>query len=242
MTLPPPPGDPSPVSSRTRAAQSYPPPGHQDPDYQYLQPGAPARWYQEQPTPKPGHAVRNILLSVAAGVVLLSIVVVAVTRAHGSPPRNPPVSAAAAARQSASGSAGTTLTVTGTDDNGNAVAYDVTLIAVNQDAAPASSADAPSPGYHLASAEFRIAGRTGSARDNANLDAEARGTDQAFYQASVGAVAAGADFSGGQFSIAPGRTETGYVSFMLPDSVRLTSVTWRPQLTSDALTTWNLVP
>jgi hypothetical protein len=65
----------------------------------------------------------------------------------------------------------------------------VTLIAVSQRSAPASSFDAASPGHRLAYAEIKVTGLTGHAQDDANLDAVAKGSNQQVYQPSFDRVA-----------------------------------------------------
>jgi hypothetical protein len=235
----------------------YPQPGYQQPGYQQ-----PAGWAQ---APQPGgprrppggpprgrHTGRNILIGVTSGVVVLIVIAVAgialghktgsairsaastAASAEPSLPESPPASAQ-------TGAVGTTFTITSTDDSGNPVVYDVTLVAVSQDAAPDNSFDGASAGHHLASAEFKITGITGSAHDDANLDANAVGSNEQSYQASFSGLAAGTNFSSGDFTVAPGQTEVGYVSFEVPNSIQVSSVAWNPDfLEGQAVATWTV--
>lgn len=68
--------------------------------------------------------------------------------------------------------------------------------------------------------------------------ANATGSKQQSYEASFSGVAAGTNFSSGDFTVAPGQTEVGYGSFELPSSVPVSSVTWSPDLDGQAIATW----
>ena len=94
-------------------------------------------------------------------------------------------------------------------------------------------------GFPTHSFEFKITGLTGSSHDDANLDANVSGSNDQSYTASFSGLAAGTNFSDGDFTVAPGQTEVGYVSFELPNSVQVGAVTWDPNL-DGAIATWKV--
>jgi hypothetical protein len=251
MTYPPPPpsGDQPPWPP---PVPGYQPPGGPGPGYQPPWPG------QQPPGPQPpgqqpGGTARYVLMGVAGGVVLVLIIVLI-----GVAVRHKPASTSASSSTTPSGAAvapsagtlapagtssgpvGTTFTVTGFDHSQRTATYEVTLIAVSQSAAPASSFDAASPGHHLAYAEIKVTGLTGRAQDDANLDATATGSNQQVYQPSFDRVAAGTNFSAGDFDLNPGQTVIGYVSYELPSSVTVASVAWDANLQGNGVVTWTV--
>jgi hypothetical protein len=129
--------------------------------------------------------------------------------------------------------------ISGTDQNDNPTVYDVTLVAVSQDAAPDNSFDAAPAGQHLVSAEFKITGISGASTDDANSDASINGANQQVYQPTFTGLAAGTNFDSGQFTVSPGQTEIGYVAFQLPNGVAASSVVWSPGL-GGASGTWTV--
>lgn len=126
------------------------------------------------------------------------------------------------------GPVGTTYKVTGTDSNGNSTAYSVTLNKILSPAAPDNEFDAASSGKHLVGAEFTIKGISGTSSDDADSDAAVQGNDKQLYQPSFNGIAAGTNFNSGDFNVAPGVTEIGWVAFEVPNSVTVASVQWNP--------------
>jgi hypothetical protein len=126
--------------------------------------------------------------------------------------------------------AGTALAVT--DLNGST--YAITLVKMLDPAQPAGLADAAVSGTHLVGAEFTLRGLSGHISDNADDDAVIEGSDHHVYQAALGAVSAGADFSGGRFSIASGQAVTGWVAFQVRDGVKPLLVQWIPDAGTDS--------
>jgi hypothetical protein len=255
----PPPGGQPQWGQPPPSGPGYPPPGYQQAGYQ--QPGwnqQPQPGWNQQPgwsqEPRPGRAWRgrryrtrrsrrNVFIGTVVGVVVLFGIGIIHSALGGSQSSSsstfsPGFSGVAPSGPAASGKVGTTFKVTGTDDSGKPIAYDVTLVAVSQNAAPDNSFDGASAGHHLASAEFRITGITGSSHDDANLDANAHGSNAQAYNASFSGVAAGTNFSDGDFTVAPGQTEVGYVSFELPNSAQVSNVTWDPDLDGQSVATW----
>jgi hypothetical protein len=133
--------------------------------------------------------------------------------------------------------------VSGSDNNDKPMSYKVTLVGVDQSAAPDYSFDGASSGHHLASAEFRITGVSGTGQDDADSDAGVNGTNQQVYQPSFDGLAAGTNFSSADFSVSAGQTQVGYIAFELPDSAKVASVTWQPNaFGSNAPATWTVSP
>jgi len=126
------------------------------------------------------------------------------------------------------GSVGTTYKISGTGTDGSPAVYLITLLRVQDPAAPGNSAGAAGPGEHLAGAEFMIKDVTGNATEDANHDTVAQGSDQTTYMPSSSALAAGTNFNGGQFSVSPGDVVTGWIAFQLPGSVKIASIQWSP--------------
>jgi hypothetical protein len=130
-----------------------------------------------------------------------------------------------------SGPVGTTFTVTGPNGpNDGQSAYSVTLVRVDDPATPDNSYDGADAGKHLVGAEFTIKGVTSSSRDDANVDATLLGADAQTYQSAFNGLAAGTNFNSGDFSVAPGGTNTGWVSFAVPDGVTVRAVQWQTGL------------
>jgi len=192
-------------------------------------------------------------MGVAGGVVLVLIIVLigvaaghksASTSASSGSTSSGAVSSAPAGTpapaEPSSGPVGTAFKVTGFDHSDNAATYEVTLLAVSQSAAPASSFDAASPGHRLAYAEIKVTALTGHAQDDANLDATAHGSNQQVYQPSFDRVAAGTNFSDGDFDLNPGQSVIGYVSYELPSSAKITSVAWDANLQGTGIVTWTV--
>lgn len=121
---------------------------------------------------------------------------------------------------------GATLTVA--DLNG--ATYAITLVKLLDPARRAGQM----PGTHLIGAEFTLRGLSGNVTDDADGDAVIEGSDHHVYQAVPAALTAGPDFSSGQFSIRPGRTVTGWVSFQVQNRTRPVLVQWIPDAGTDS--------
>ena len=108
-------------------------------------------------------------------------------------------------------------------------------------AAPANQYFGAPKGHHLAAAQFTITGVSGHVSDDSNEDAELQGSDGQLYSASFNEVAAGTNFSSGQFTVSPGSSEVGWVSFSVPDGVTPTEIQWNPQpFSNGSPSTWKL--
>ena len=109
----------------------------------------------------------------------------------------------------------------------NGTKYQMTLLRVDQQASPANEFEAAEPGHHLAAAQFRVTA-TASVDENANNNATATGSDEQAYTPSLASVAEGTNFANGQIRLQPGGSLIGWVTFELPDGVRITMVQWTP--------------
>lgn len=133
-----------------------------------------------------------------------------------------------------SGSVGDSFTV-----SGGGSSYSVRLVRVLQHAAPSDEFEAAGPGKHLAGAHLIITGVSGHESDDANNDITAQGSDGQTYQPSFDTLAAGTDFDSGQFRVGPGDKRRGWVSFEIPDGVRVTELDWTPESGfNDTVASW----
>lgn len=88
---------------------------------------------------------------------------------------------------------------------------------------------------HVAAAEFTIKGDSGQSSDDANSDANVIGSDQTEYQFAALELSV-PNFSSGEFEVAPGQTEKGWVAFELPPGVTIAQVQWAPGFSGQAAT------
>jgi hypothetical protein len=225
--------------------------GYQPPPQQGYPSGPPAG--HQAPRPKKGHRVRNTILGVVGGLVVIIIIASVASSHDGVTKLSSPSAARAAttapaspspepASNSTTGPVGTTFTVTDTSNNGATVKYSVTLDKVIQHAQPDNSFDSAPAGDHLAAAEFTIRGLVGADQDDANNDAAAVGTNSETYQTGLEGVAAGTSFNGGQFNTSPGSASIGWVSFEVKDGVKVSSIQWNPDsgMSGSAPATWTV--
>lgn len=105
--------------------------------------------------------------------------------------------------------------------------YEVTLLRVDQQAPPSNEFMGAQPGHHLAAAQFRVRAIT-PVDENANNNATATGANEEAYTPSFGSVAEGTNFANGAIRLQPGDSLVGWVTFELPDGVRITKVQWTP--------------
>ena len=64
--------------------------------------------------------------------------------------------------------------------------------------------------------------------ENSNNSATVTGSNEQAYTSSLEPVAAGTNFADGRILLQPGSSLVGWVSFELPDGVRITKVQWTP--------------
>lgn len=152
----------------------------------------------------------------------------------------PPSSAPAApATPDNTGPPGTSFTVTTTDDAGNAVVYTVTLTKFDQHAGLTPYESTSNAADRMAAARFTVTGVTGQESDDANNDATVTGADTTEYSPSFLSVSDGPNFNGGEFSVAPGQTVSGWVAFEVPAGAVVATVGWTPGLSGPGAT-WTL--
>jgi hypothetical protein len=143
---------------------------------------------------------------------------------EAAPTQSPPTaSPSPSPTASEGGKVGETFTVTTSDDQ----KYDVTLLGVDQPAQPQSEYASVKAGHHLAAAQFRVTAITHT-EENANNNATVTGSNEQAYTSSFEAVTAGTNFANGQILLQPGSSLVGWVSFELPDGVRVAKVQWTP--------------
>jgi len=140
-----------------------------------------------------------------------------------------------------SGPLGTTYQVGGTDSSGNDTTYEVSAVMVDQQSPLAPYGSLTNPADHLAAVEFRITGVTGQSSDDANNNASVISGDTTQYPAALDETADGPNFSSGSFTVAPGQTVSGWVTFELPPGQGIASVQWVPSSgLSDQAGTWTV--
>lgn len=135
---------------------------------------------------------------------------------------------------STTGHLGDTFQITDSTDGWS---YSATLVKVLDPAQPDDSFDAADSGKRLVGAEFKLTGISGNAQDDANNDASVQGSDGQVYSPSFSGLATGTNFDNGDFSLRPRSAEIGWVTFQVPDGVKVTEVQWDPSL-SGSPATW----
>jgi len=124
------------------------------------------------------------------------------------------------------GTVGTAFEVSGTDSNDNTTHYKVKLVKWLPVATPDNSFDAAPSGHFIAAAEIKLTGISGSSQGDANDSTQMISTTGHVAESNDGSIAAGTDFNSGSFNVAPGETEVGYVSFIVPDSQKINTIQW----------------
>jgi len=142
-----------------------------------------------------------------------------------------------------SGPLGTTYQVGGTDSNSNSTTYKVTAVTVDQHSPLAPYDSLTNSADHLAAVKFRITGVTGQSSDDANNNASVISGDTTQYPSTLNSTTDGPNFSSGSFTLAPGQTASGWVTFELPPGQSIASVQWVPSSgLSDQAGTWTVAP
>ncbi len=177
---------------------------------------------------------RHKILTVLGGIVVLSIIAVAVN--GGSKPTvNTTATTANTSKTSSSSSkssstASTTAHVGATVDVGGSKGLAVTL---NQVIDPASGADqytTPDAGNRFVAVDVKIVNNgTAAFSDDANSDVTLIGTDNQSYTADFDDVSECTNFNEGQYTLAPGESATGCVVFQVPDAVNTAKVQFQTQ-------------
>lgn len=182
---------------------------------------------------------RTIGLSAAAALTVLALAGcgLASQSSSAAPASSHSPVATTPAPSPSTAAVGATYTIT---DPSDGIKYDVRLMKVISPAEPASEFFAADPGKHLVGVVFSVTGDTGTSHDDANLTAALNGSDGQVYQASFDGIAGYTNFNSGDFTVVPGQTEVGEVTFEVPDGVKVSSVQWTPAggFASNATSTW----
>jgi hypothetical protein len=136
----------------------------------------------------------------------------------------------------ASGPLGTSFTVTTQDNAGSPVSYEVAAVKVDQRSALAPYDQLGNPADHLTAVKFTITGKAGQSGDDANIDASAISSDTTQVQTRYNDTPDGGNFASGSFTVAPGQTVSGWVTFELPPGQTVASVQWAPGFDGSAAT------
>lgn len=124
-------------------------------------------------------------------------------------------------------------------------AYTVELTQVLDPATPADQFNTPPTGKRIVAAEFTIANK-GSATlsDDANANAALIGANGQTYQPSFDSVSECTNFSSGTFTITPGQTENGCVTFEVPTGIAVKAVQFIANggFSSSSIGQWELSP
>jgi len=201
---------------------------------------------------KSGIALAGLILGyifTAAGIIVAIAVGAAVSTiptavsahpaasAQASAPAAAPTAAAPSPSQSAlTGPVGTMYTVISSDGT----SYDVTLQKVVDPVTGTNEFYTPDSGKRFVAAVFRITGRGGTAKDDANMLAAVNGSDEQVYQSVVDEVAGYTNFNAGDFNVSPAVSQTGAVVFAVPSGVSVASVQWSAGFGSDRSATWTV--
>jgi hypothetical protein len=144
---------------------------------------------------------------------------------------------------SLTGAVGTTFEVSGTDSNDSTTHYKVKLVKWLPVAAPDNSFDAAPSGHFIAAAEIKLTGISGSSQGDADDSMQMISTTGHVAESNDGGIAAGTDFNSGSFTVAPGETEVGYVSFIVPDSQKINTIQWSDSdFMGGPVVTWKVTP
>ncbi len=200
----------------------YGPPGGQQP---YPGPG-----YNPQPPRRKRHLVRNALAAV--GGLVVAIIVISALALHGNSVTTTPSGTSASAADTASPAAthkaaparvGSYFDV----QDGSGDTYRVTLAKVIDPAQGADEFSTPDNGKRFVGIVFKIEALKGSPQDeDANNDAAIVGSNGQTYSADFDDIAGYTNFDDGTIHVAQGDTETGSVTFQVPDKVKVTEVQW----------------
>ena len=98
--------------------------------------------------------------------------------------------------------------------------------------------DTASNGKRLVAAEFKISGMSGTFQSDANNDAVVIGSNGQTYNDDYHSVAGCTNFSYGEYTVMPGRSVIGCVTFQVPNGVKVASIQWGGQFGEGTPATW----
>jgi uncharacterized protein DUF2510/uncharacterized protein DUF4352 len=176
------------------------------------------------------HWVRNIFAGIG-GLVVVGIIISALA-SHGNGVTTTPSGTSAAATDTASPAATHEATPARVgsyfdvqDASGDT--YQVTLAKVIDPAQGADEFSTPDNGKRFVGIVFKIKALKGSPQDeDANNDAAIIGSNGQTYSADFDNIAGYTNFDNGTIHVAQGDTETGSVTFQVPDKVKAAEVQW----------------
>jgi hypothetical protein len=114
------------------------------------------------------------------------------------------------------------------DSDGNA--YQVKLVSVIS--SPAVMGGEPAAGKRVVAIVIRVTGVSGTASGNASGDLTVTGGNSQVYQSSHDIIVGYTNFNSGDFSVTPGSSQLGAVTFELPVKVNIASASWQSGLVS----------
>jgi hypothetical protein len=223
-------------------------PGQQLPYSSFPPAVGPQYPYAPPPPSKKRHWVRNTFIGLGALFALLLVISVVaaalsgpkttkLNSSAGSPGTAAPGPTASASQAAAPSTASIGGTFKVTDSSGNV--YDVTLLKVIDPAQGSDDFNQPDNGNRFVAAVFRLTGVSGTSSDDSNSDASLTGGNQQVYQPDFDSIAAYTNFNDGDFNVIPGQSETGAVTFQVPDSVNVSNIQWTVGFDSSTAT-WNV--
>lgn len=113
---------------------------------------------------------------------------------------------------------------TDTDSGGNVMS--VTLTQIIDPAQGSDQFNTPNNGFRFVGAKFEITGVSGTFNNDANSDTVIVGSDGQSYTPDFDSIAGCTNFNHGEFTVTPGVSSTGCVTFQVPQSVQVASVQW----------------
>ncbi len=149
------------------------------------------------------------------------------------------------AAPSTTGPVGTTFEMTGQaqpNGGGGTTTWRVTVLKVVPNATPDNSFDAAPAGSYLVGAEIQFTGVTGTSGDDANNDLVVQGSDHQVYQPAFDGLAYGTNFDSGDWTVAPGQTQVGWVAFEVKNGVTPASIQFTIGAGLSGTVTWTVTP
>lgn len=142
----------------------------------------------------------------------------AIAKALGksAPKRSAPAPASVGATQSVTSETG--------------IPYAIQLVQIEDPASPATPTfTTPGTGDRFVATEFTITDKGAKPlSDDANSDTTLVGSNDQSYRPGFASIAGCTNFNSGEFTLQPGQSATGCVSFTVPTGVSVTKVEWSP--------------
>lgn len=189
--------------------------------------------------------MKSKIMAAAGAMAILGLVIAGcgtstVTQASKSQPsqaQTPQTTAPSETPSTANdtGVVGDTFTVT----SGDGTSYNITLIKVLDPAQGTNEFTTPDAGKRFVGAEFKITASSGKMDENANNNTVIQGSDEQLYDPDFSEISAGTNFNSGAIRLHEGASVKGWVTFQVPQGVKVASVQWTPMSGfSDSTATW----